>query len=224
MGMGLSIGYHQGNDDAPDEQEEFAQEMSLLNDLLAGAGLPRHVENLAYEFWCADMVGFRAIPRLKRLAATIELEDMLPAPLGGSMEIEFDIVEDYFERGFPASWSKKKRASLSNKFEHLLWHNDVEGYYVPVDFERVLYDSSESPVTGEFVGSCQRLLVECKELLARVGAPEGVTQHDDMIHEAISSDTVSEGWLAYAIEVHTCLIFKEAAELSIAGQTAIVLG
>jgi hypothetical protein len=51
---------------------------------------------------------------------------------------------------------------------HLICHSDAEGYYVPQDFEEVIFDDSDT-VPGGMVGSSQRLLRELRSLAPALG-------------------------------------------------------
>jgi hypothetical protein len=48
-------------------------------------------------------------------------------------------------------------------------HSDAEGFYVPVDFERVI-DAESMRLDGGWLGSTQRLQAECQEIEALLNA------------------------------------------------------
>jgi len=53
-------------------------------------------------------------------------------------------------------------------FDHLIYHSDCEGYYVPADFLQVIIDER---LAGGQLGSSVRLLAETRYIAAALGLP-----------------------------------------------------
>ena len=109
------------------------------------------------------------------------------------------------------------RAEYARGESHLLMHSDAEGFYVPVDFESVLYDQGEG-VPGEAIGSSYRLLDELLFVAPAIGIfPDGRNLSDEQANEIAALTDKDE----LHIEKLVWLSLFEAARLSIEHGTAI---
>ena len=81
------------------------------------------------------------------------------------------------------------RARPKPKFQHLLWHSDAEGFYLPRDFEDVILDTAEPQREGigYMVGSSVRLLAECRELAGLISLPDDVDLEGEEMCKAAES-------------------------------------
>jgi hypothetical protein len=110
-------------------------------------------------------------------------------------------------------------------FDHLLFHSDCEGYYVPVDFERVLETEDRFKIPGCFVGSSQRLLSECRRLAEVLEVPLELDPDSDEAWAAADDEGKSPiRWRRYGIESRVCLLLHHAASLSVRFRSAISFG
>jgi hypothetical protein len=73
--------------------------------------------------------------------------------------------------GFTLPYTPEQAQTLASEVEdiatsltnHLICHSDHDGYYLPREFDELIFDSSRQ-VTGEFLGSSPRLLKQLSEL------------------------------------------------------------
>jgi hypothetical protein len=56
---------------------------------------------------------------------------------------------------------------------HLVCHSDAQGYYVPLDFTDVLYETRKQPIRGGMVGSSHQLLRELALVAPGLGIAYG---------------------------------------------------
>jgi hypothetical protein len=106
-------------------------------------------------------------------------------------------------------------------FDHLVHHSDCEGYYVPVEFERVIVDEK---VRGGYLGSSVRLLKETRRIAQAIGVPEDLDPDSEEVFEATDGETpATDGWQRYGAEAYVCLQLLRAAELSVTTGSAIAL-
>ncbi|MEQ1672373.1 MAG: hypothetical protein ABL893_16090 [Hyphomicrobium sp.] len=204
MGLSLEVGILPDLAEADEEGYQYYKEQfQLANKALSDAGAPKHIEPEEVEgiFNC-DMAGYSPLHSLRRLGAYIALER--PAPSPGTLDAYKDpLFEEYHQRFL---------SSECLKFQHLIMHSDAEGFYIPVEFERVI-NAEELLLAGGYLGSTQRLRAECLEL-------EALLQEID--------PPVKKGWFGRAqfqydrerFAVHQLL---EACEASIRMRAAIVI-
>jgi hypothetical protein len=98
---------------------------------------------------------------VRRLAAHLAETGTLPGPLAQPHKGAEDplLTKAYAKfTGEPAG-----------PFDHLIYHSDCEGYYVPVDFAQVIADDS---LPGGYLGSSVRLLAETRRIASALGLPE----------------------------------------------------
>jgi hypothetical protein len=100
---------------------------------------------------------------------------------------------------------------------HLLNHADGEGYYVPQEFEDVIY---EDDIAGTMIGSSQHLLRE----LIQAAPALGITLENDELSdvEAARINKVGESDAGLYRELTVWIALFEAARLSIEHNTLIV--
>ena len=104
-------------------------------------------------------------------------------------------------------------------FDHLIYHSDCEGYYVPADFLRVIVDEK---AVGGYLGSSVRLLTETRRIAAALGLPEDLDPDSAEVLDACEAEIrASSGWQRYGLESHGCLRLIHAARHSIETGAAI---
>jgi hypothetical protein len=108
---------------------------------------------------------------------------------------------------------------IASPRHHVLWHSECEGYYVPIDFPRVMEDPR---IDGAGLGSSVRLLDE----LNLIAAPLGIMLHDRQLSDADASALADEyeSGGPYRIERLVWLTLYEAARLRIEHRAAIYFG
>ena len=83
----------------------------------------------------------------------------LPSPGKDSPEKDPLLEEYYSSLGEDTGESNPGEM---RRFDHLLFHSDCEGFYVPVKFSEVIFTDQELEIPGEMIGSSYMLLEECK--------------------------------------------------------------
>lgn len=78
------------------------------------------------------------------------------------------------------------------EFDHLIVHSDAQGYYLPIEFDEVLFPPSDLAIPGGMVGSAQRLPI-----------PDGET------------------WQRYGRESFGCVALREGCRIAIASGAAL---
>lgn len=183
-----------------------------LSEALVQAGLSPHKEpdSLGDDpaFSC-QMRGYSGLHYLRRLAAYIGLGRGVPVP-GTGDATEDPVLEEYYD-------------VLAPGFEHLLLHSDAEGFYVPQDFEDVIFPDDALRIPGGTIGSSPRLLDECKRLAEWLELPLDTDPESDDVWDAADAPP-SDGpkWKRYGNESFSCIRLIRAAEASIESGAAIV--
>ncbi|WP_328397385.1 hypothetical protein [Nocardia sp. NBC_00416] len=197
-------------DNDPEELDEVRNDLRALNELLAGEGLPIHDEPTAVGSATSrsllGSVPYSFVHYLRRAYARAhEYPDQPLAPVAEGEDPADDSAVD----------------ALTYMFEsHLLCHSDCEGYYVPVEFDEVLYPDDELGLPGTMVGSSTGLLRE----LVYVATYLGITLVDgelpDSEIERLHREHAAAEHPLYR-ERETWLLFYEAARVSVANSTVI---
>jgi hypothetical protein len=220
-----------------EEVLEFRKLYDLLNEVLRSGGLPAHDEPLNYpqdELFEAQMWGYSGLHTVRRLAAFHALENRLPSQPGKLVEASKDAVLEQLYQAHNAYFQRRPRRGLfallatrprKPKFQHLLWHSDCEGFYVPQDFEDVLLDDAQPQRAGlgGMVGSSVRLLAECRELADLIGLPSDIDPEAEELWEA--ADTPVEGgpkWQTFGLESFCLARLIRGCELSLQHKAALV--
>ena len=127
--------------DAEDEAADlFGGDLAVIRELLDRAGAGQWAEpNLAEgDDLSGDMWGYSGLHALRRVAVHLADAGTLPDPLEASKATDDPLL-------------KKAYAALpgdpAGPFDHLIYHSDCEGYYVPADFRQVIV-LQQRAVTG----------------------------------------------------------------------------
>jgi hypothetical protein len=221
----------------PEGADDLIRQFQLVNEALIDNDHAEFIEpeNVPPAKRCSfEMHGYSGLHYLRRIAAHLDLRGELPPP-GTEASAEDPMLERYFtvakhanapKPGFAARMltNQEPPASANQKltFNHLILHSDAEGYYVPVEFEKVLYPSKDD-IAGAMVGSSQRLLEECRRLAQALEIPADMDPDSDELWNAADAEGKGETvWQRYGIESFTCARLLRAAEMSIAANSAIV--
>lgn len=225
MGLAVCVGMlAELLEDDPESAEGFEEELAEVNRVLAAAGLPPHNEPrgpLELDSRASiDGFPYSFIHYLRRAYAHRVLSpDWMATPLADDVDPTAD---------------PKIQALLDGCESHLLCHSDAEGFYVPVDFDEVLFDGDggdeeeagdadiEEPagLPGGMLGSSQRLLEE----LVFVAPALGIRLDDGRLsdEEAERIDALIDEDDGLYREYVSWLLLYESARLSIEHRTAIV--
>jgi hypothetical protein len=226
MGLAVCVGMlAELLEDDPESAKGFEEELAEVNRVLAAAGLPPHTEPrgpLELDSRASiDGFPYSFIHYLRRAYAHRVLSpDWMATPLADDVDPTAD---------------PKIQALLDGCESHLLCHSDAEGFYVPVDFDEVLFDGDggdeeeaegdadiEEPagLPGGMLGSSQRLLEE----LVFVAPALGIRLDDGRLsdEEAERIDALIDEDDGLYREYVSWLLLYESARLSIEHRTAIV--
>lgn len=209
MGLSIKVGLLASlialNDrDAESLQYEFEQ----VNKELQVRGLPQHCEptNLFGIESRSKCVGYPYLfwRVLTRFAARLaDDRDWLPTALKDDEDPDYDqaVIDQ----------------SLLFK-SHLLCHSPSEGYYLPIDFEEVIF--SEVPdISGHMLGSSYAVMRELVALAPKLGISlDDGNLSDEQAHLLNETDCETD---PFAIEKIVWLSVFEAARLSIEHRSAI---
>jgi hypothetical protein len=190
-------------------REDFAVIRRLLD--RAGAGQWAEPELDEQDVLEGDMWGYSGLHAVRRLAVYLARTGALPDPLGDARRAADDPL------------LKKAYAEPSGKpagpFDHLIYHSDCEGYYVPVDFGQVIVDER---LPGGYLGSSVRLLAETRRIASALGLPEELDPDSDEVNGACNANAPdAQGWQRYGIESYVCLRLIRAARHSVTTGAAI---
>jgi hypothetical protein len=209
MGLSISIGTlaDLGNND-PEGKSWLEEGLGAANRVLASAGYPAYTESrVAPPAGRAALDGFPySFLHYLRRANAHHLADpqwqATPLPEGTDPTADEVLEEEY------------------DMFRsHLICHSDSEGYYVPVDFEDVLFDEEGGDLPGGMLGSSQRLLAELIAVAPALGITLAGGELSDAEAALINARTADDG---LSRELTVWIALYEAARLSVRHQTAIV--
>ena len=209
MSLSVTVGLYVDVDDDPAILEGLADDIDRINVLLSKRGFethtePRHIDD------SGDRSGLRSYPysflhHLRRFYAHVASQPQLQPPMLTS-------------GADPAS--DPVLASVASPAHHLLWHSDCEGYYVPVDFSRVI---EASILPGDYLGSSQRLLAE----LVLLAPALGISLNDGSLNDEQAATIAAiddPGAVPLGIERTVWLSLFEAARRSVEDRALIVFG
>ncbi|MFK7932938.1 MAG: hypothetical protein AB8G22_05470 [Saprospiraceae bacterium] len=175
--------------------------------------------------WTTDMYGYSGLHYLRRLAAHVNSHKSLPSP--GDWQASSDpVLIQYFENYFSGDTSTLLKQVLTRKrvfpFEHLIIHSDTDGFYLPIDFQRVIV-TENSDLSGGFIGSSYRLLEELRELAKWLELDLNREITDiDLYDAAESQGEGTEKWARYGVESFTCLKLYHGCLESVENRCALV--
>jgi hypothetical protein len=216
VGLSIDYGHLESRCEDPDGVERFLRDLGEVNAVLRAHGLPEHVEPAwlpPHEYRCAlGSIAWSWLHCLRRLHALV-LEngaqpDWRPDPAG----------EDYPD---PRHLDPVIDAELSRSMRsHLIVHSDCEGWYVPVDFQYVLYAEPGGSLPGGILGSSQRLLGELCAIAPWLGVALGPTGGlDDAGAARLNETSQADPWYR---ERMAWFHAYEATRLSVELRTAVV--
>jgi hypothetical protein len=200
-----------------------ADVFTQLNRALAAAGLPEH-----HEPWLEDegdaftlqMLGYGGLHALRRLAAHLQA-GREPGPFPpGSDPSKDRVLRDLYEQcdwkvGSNGTRRFRSRGPLPG-FDHLVFHSDADGMYVPTPFDDVILAWEEGQVYTAAIGSSLALLAECERLARWLGVPLDIHPDSDLLWAAADSPPTSgEKWKTFGVESFGCLRLFAACNESV---------
>jgi hypothetical protein len=232
MGLALNVGTLQSWVDEDADEEGFASyeefrdylcgDFEAINVALEAAGFPTHQEpegSVDGVPWCFLLGSYSNLPTLQRLAAYLRAGLPLPEPVSSYKDEEECTDNDPVLTALDDELVEPP----DGPFAHLLYHPDLFGYYIPVDFSPVLTLISKEHGESWF-GSSYRLLDECEQLAAAIGLPAGMTAAQAKAELDAVEWTASEGWKRYSVEAFVCAALREGARHSIQTGCALTFG
>jgi hypothetical protein len=183
----------------------------------------------------AEMWGYGGLHAVRRLAAYISLENALPPP-GQYEEFSNDpvlarhyaLLDQWYVKSSRTGWMGRfAQARAKPPFQHLLWHSDCEGFYLPRRFEDVVLDKAnpQRAGLGAMVGSASMLLDECESLANSLALPAGLDPDSDEVLDA-AENPVADGpiWKRFGVESFGVLRLIEGCRSSLSNNAALVFG
>lgn len=231
MGLGITVGMlsDMAKDD-PEGAEEFSAQMDQINEFLASISVKPHTENKNCPVLGLDMYGYSGLHYLRRLAAHLAFTNKMPEP-GDKTAADDPHIAKYnhlLDRKSPSFWGKLfgKPMTPFFRFDHLMWHSDAEGYYLPVEFEKVLFPPDNFDIAGGgMIGSSFKLMEELTQLAKHLELPLDLDPESEEIWDAPERQgSGSLKWQKYGVESFSCLRLYYAAKHSIEHSCAMVFG
>ena len=205
MGLDISVNVlARQRQDYPEYSNEENKDFAALNKLLLHYGLPLHQEP---ETLFSDTMrrhrssfSYSKIHYLRRAVAyQLNDETLTPAPKDPTKDKI--LSEEYYMLR-----------------SHIICHADHEGYYLPIDFPDVLFDTDEIKVRGGMVGSSYEVR---RELIA-VAPSLSITLNDGQLGDEQAKLIADEDEHEFEIERQVWLTLYETSAFSIEHGTAIV--
>jgi hypothetical protein len=219
MGLALEVGILADLKTADEEgYAYFRDQFALLNALLTVNQLPPHSEPEVMPVFSCDMYGYSGLHYLRRMAAHLLVNRSIPDPCVDRPNDDPVMIECYDE----IATMQDARSPDWKRFDHLLCHSDAEGFYVPQEFDEVLFDFNETGLAGAQVGSSSALLKECTSLADALGLPTELDPENNVFFEASENQGQGSGWQRYGIESYACIRLIRAAQHSLRYGAAIV--
>ena len=211
MGLAVEVGMLVGLIGEDEEGAQWTREaFAKINEVLKENGYAEHnePEQLPVLSTRANIIGFpySFIHYLRRLYAHTSFDpDWVPTPTPENTDPSDDPV--VFDE-----------ASMMSS--HLLCHSDCEGYYMPIEFEEVIFaDPDDDRVPGGMLGSSYALRAELIEVAPKLEITLNGTELSDAEVEKINQYVEAEE--TYWIEKVVWLALFEATRLSIEHKTAV---
>lgn len=137
------------------------------------------------------MYGYAGLHYLRRVAAHLGAGHLLPSP-GNDAALRADAVL--------ASVQQQRHLS---RFEHLILHEDDQGFYLPTAFEQVLYPDPALGIDSRSLGSSAKLQSECLELAHALEIPDDLLNEGAALMQGIRSSglLMAEGELARTLHL-----------------------
>ena len=140
--------------DPPRGHATLFPHLQVINRVLGAVGLPPYLGPWGGQHLCLRIGSYSTLAGLMYHAADLAL---------GSRQYGLS-YHDYVIEGYSRMY-----ADSEPLFQHLTLHRDCDGYFVPIDFPRVLDGGDE--LVGQYLGSAVRVRAECEALADLHGFP-----------------------------------------------------
>lgn len=233
MGLDCTVGALAEFAGDSDAIEFYEEEFRGVSECLLEVGLPIHSEpsnispakSVSY-----DLYGYSGVHYLRRIAALIWFRKRLTPVSEGENPSENTYLNQYYNcLGVRDKKSEvrfcESRATLlfQRRFDHLIYHSDCGGYYLPIEMKRVLLKGAIGSEELVMIGSSQSLLRELLVIAKKLHIPLELDPESDEVCEAAEQRSPgAEGWRRFGIESYVCLRLIRSAKLSIETGSAIV--
>ena len=201
-------------DQFPDMQRKFA----AVNQALRAAGVAEHEEpsRIRGGSWGFKLYPENGVAFLQRFAAYFcedEVDEWPPPGDPATMENPLD----------DEMWEEACYMLDLLPFQHLILHNSTWGFWVPVDFPKVIFPDEKLGIGGQ-LGSSVRLKAECEELAKILRLPLDLDPEGEAVQEAKFNPGKSRTrWKKYGVESHNLLGLHRACQKSITLGSAIYI-
>jgi hypothetical protein len=234
VGLSLTVGIladltAQGETDA---LAHFRSQFDAINAALRAKNFPEHHEPAELPAGrppvTAELISYRGLHTLRRLAAHLLASGTLPDPTGPHTPPNHKdpVLSDYYASRRYTTPTTPEQLSPDHPhpgaFKHLMLHSDAEGYYLPLNFRYVISPSPDLKIAGGLIGSSLRLAEECQALASALSLPLDTDPDSDEVQHAIESPGQGDAWRRYGVESHTCLQLHRAAQASLTLNAALV--
>lgn len=151
----------------------------LVNEMLAELGPSRHEEPRTLsgaERLSFGMYGYIGVHCLRRIAAHLWAGKALPPP-GDPDSVHSDpLLGEYYanveiEDGALLHGRRGSGIDPAQRFDHLVLHSDAEGYYLPIEFGRVILAGADEEGGDDYLGSAYAPAKECEGPPAALSLP-----------------------------------------------------
>ncbi|MDB5706751.1 MAG: hypothetical protein JWN66_3867 [Sphingomonas bacterium] len=240
MGLTLGVGWlaRAAREDDLEDFAFFRQPYDALNMILAEAGLPPHDEPLDIpedHLFEAQMWGYGGLHAIRRLAAYWAIERRLPPPGARYEDFSKDPMTERLNQML-LQWDdgRQKKGVFSRifqsrnekpAFQHLLWHSDAEGFYLPRPFDDVLFDTAavQRDGVGGMIGSAVKLREECLILAEAIALPLDLDiESDELVEAAENPASSGKPWQIYGIEAFGLARLISATEQALLLNAALI--
>jgi hypothetical protein len=170
-------------------------------------------ENLGGRGWGWQVFPPNGIAYLQRLAVYLWQKEEWPAPgtedMGNPLEdeeIDLELEDCYIEETEPNS--------KGQRFNHLVCHPCREGFWLPVDFDEIIFEEIQGG--REQFGSSIRLEREVMEIVRLLELPLDLDPRKREVEDRtrFASRDSEVPWQRYGIEAYSCLLLYHAARAS----------
>lgn len=210
MGLAVVVGLLLEEDE--EGLESFLSALESLNTVLLGNSLPAHVEPASGPPFQSraplDSLPYSFIHHLRRAYLRRRAD---PSFRAATLSADDDPMDDPL---LIEAYSREDEPS------HLVSHSDCSGFYVPLDFPRViLADPKYNDELGGMVGSSHRLRAELETVAPALDIRLREGRLEDAEIERLSDLTEDEQ--GPFREIESWLLLHEAARLSIENEAVI---
>jgi hypothetical protein len=234
MGLEIIVG-HLADLTRHDEEAAtwYRAVLADLNLVLAEAGEAPHHEpdeiSDGSQSW--ELLGYSGLHHVRRLASWLAIEQQLPPPVAYGEAAGDLVLRQFYNQHKNHLRYRSKTPELgfapsrSPKFQHLMLHSDVEGFYLPRTFPEVIFDFHSPPREGigAMVGSAERLLKECRELADAHSLPPGTDPEGEEVYRNLEIPPGSgQPWQRLPIETFVVTRLIAACEKSLETGAAVV--